>query len=168
MHRSFAALRMTCALLLVLASVVGFAQNNTEQQKSAIRALLAQQVDAWNRGDLEGFMAGYWKSSELSFVSGTNETRGWEPTLERYRKKYQGAGKEMGKLDFFDLRVEMLGPESAFVRGHWHLQMKTTPPGARSAPPGGPGKNGQEPGGLFTLILRKFPEGWRIIHDHTS
>jgi ketosteroid isomerase-like protein len=84
--------------------------------------------------------------------SGATETRGWEQTLERYRKKYQGGGKEMGKLDFFDFRVEMLGPQSAFVRGHWHLQMK----------------NGQEPRGLFTLILRKFPEGWRIIHDHTS
>jgi ketosteroid isomerase-like protein len=156
MHRSFAPLRMTLVLFLLVfllvASTAAFAQNSGESEKSAIRVLLAKQVDAWNRGDLEGFMAGYWKSPQLSFISGTTETRGWEPTLERYQKKYQGEGKEMGKLDFFDLRVEMLGPEAALVRGHWHLKMK----------------NGQEPGGLFTLILRKFPEGWRIIHDHTS
>jgi ketosteroid isomerase-like protein len=151
MHRSFAALHIGCALVLLFTATV-VAQNSVEAQKLAIRQLLATQVDAWNRGDLVGFMAGYWKSPELSFVSGTNETRGWEPTLERYRKKYQGEGKEMGKLDFFDLRVEMLGPESAFVRGHWHLKMK----------------NGQQPGVLFTLILRKFPDGWKIIHDHTS
>ncbi|MBZ5569720.1 MAG: DUF4440 domain-containing protein [Acidobacteriia bacterium] len=143
---------MTSALVLVMASVLAFAQNSAEVQKAAIRSLLATQVDAWNRGDLEGFMAGYWKSPELSFISGADETRGWQPTLERYRKKYQGEGKDMGKLDFFDLRVEMLAPDAAFVRGHWHLKMK----------------NGEEPAGLFTLILRKFPDGWKIIHDHTS
>jgi ketosteroid isomerase-like protein len=143
---------MTLVLILLCASSAAIAQDSANAEKSAIRALLASQVDAWNRGDLEAFMAGYWKSPELSFISGTTETRGWESTLERYRKKYQGEGKEMGKLDFFDLRVEMLGPEAAFVRGHWHLKMK----------------NGQEPGGLFTLVLRKFPEGWRIVHDHTS
>ena len=162
MHKSFASLTMTFVLFLLVTSNAAFVQNPpppppapanvTVAKKAAIRALLATQVDAWNRGDLEGFMAGYWKSPELSFISGTTETRGWEPTLERYRKKYQGEGKEMGKLDFFDLRVEMLGPEAAFVRGHWHLQMK----------------NGQEPGGLFTLVLRKFADGWRIVHDHTS
>ncbi len=70
----------------------------------------------------------------------------------RYRQRYQAEGKEMGKLDFFDLRVEMLAPDAAWVEGHWHLKMK----------------NGQEPGGLFTLILRKFPGGWKIVHDHTS
>ena len=152
MHRSFAPLRMPLAVVLLFASSATLGQNAADTEKSAIRALLANQVDAWNRGDLEGFMAGYWKSPELSFISGATETRGWQPTLERYRKKYQGEGKEMGKLDFFDLRVEMLGTEAAFVRGHWHLKMK----------------NGQEPGGLFTLVLRKFPEGWRIVHDHTS
>lgn len=152
MNRSFAALRITLTVALLFTSGGALGQNAADAEKTAIRALLATQVDAWNRGDLEGFMAGYWKSPELSFISGTTETRGWEPTLERYRKKYQGEGKEMGKLDFFDLRVEMLGTEAALVRGHWHLKMK----------------NGQEPGGLFTLVLRKFAAGWRIVHDHTS
>jgi ketosteroid isomerase-like protein len=152
MQRSFAALRMTCVLVLVIASSAAFAQNSAEAQKAAIRQLLEKQVDAWNRGDLEGFMAGYWNSPELTFFSGDKVTRGWQATLERYRRKYQGTGKEMGKLDFFDLQIEMLGPEAADVQGHWHLIMK----------------NKQELGGLFTLILRKFPDGWKIVHDHTS
>ena len=160
MHKSLA-LRMTYVLVLVVALNAASAQtpppppppaNAAVARKVALRTLLAKQVDAWNRGDLEGFMAGYWKSPELSFISGTTETRGWEATLERYRKKYQGEGKEMGKLDFFDLRVEMLGPEAAFVHGHWHLQMK----------------NGQEPNGVFTLVLRYVWDGWKIVHDHTS
>jgi beta-aspartyl-peptidase (threonine type) len=150
--RGYSTLLKVSFVLYWLLAGTAAAQNGAEAQKSAIRSLLSTQVDAWNRGDLEGFMAGYWKSPELSFISGTTETRGWQPTLDRYRKKYQGEGKEMGKLDFFDLRVEMLAPDAAFVRGHWHLRMK----------------DGKEPGGLFTLILRKFPEGWRIIHDHTS
>jgi beta-aspartyl-peptidase (threonine type) len=143
---------MTAVLVLLIAAYASAAQDSSEAQKSAIRTLLSHQVDAWNRGDLEGFMAGYWNSQELTFFSGDKVTRGWQPTLQRYRDKYQAAGKEMGKLDFFDLRVEMMGPNTAFVRGHWHLVMK----------------NKQESGGLFTLVLRKFPDGWKIIHDHTS
>lgn len=149
--------RVTSKKLLVLVMVMLLgaslaAQTGVEDQKAAIRGVLEKQVDAWNRGDLAGYMEGYWKSPDLTFFSGGNVVRGWEPTLARYRQRYQGEGKEMGKLDFFDLSVDQLGPEAAVVRGHWHLQMK----------------NGQEPGGLFTLIVRKFPEGWRIVHDHTS
>ncbi len=153
MHTARAAVGFLSILFLVLVGrPIGVLAQSPDAQKSAIRDLLSKQVDAWNRGDLEGFMAGYWKSPELSFYSGDKVTHGWGPTLQRYREKYQGEGKEMGKLDFFDLRVEPLGPDAAFVRGHWRLQMK----------------NGQQPGGVFTLILRKFPEGWRIVHDHTS
>lgn len=140
------------AVALVLVASVLAAQTAVPDQKAAIRSVLEQQVDAWNRGDLAGYMEGYWKSQDLTFFSGGNVIRGWELTLARYRQRYQGEGKEMGKLDFFDLSIDPLGPDAAVVRGHWHLQMK----------------NGQEPGGLFTLIVRKFPEGWRIIHDHTS
>ena len=150
--------RSVLAISLVLFSVLfaqppySLAQSSAGAQKSAVRALLARQVDAWNRGDLEGFMAGYWNSPELTFFSGASVTRGWEPTLARYRQKYQGEGKETGKLDFFDLTVTPLAPDAAFVRGHWRLQTK----------------NGQTSGGLFTLILRQFSTGWKIIHDHTS
>src|SRR5579864_9487631 len=91
------------------------------QAKKAIRKVLDDQVIAWNKGDLRGFMDGYWQSDDLSFFSGKNKTKGWQATLDRYRKKYQGKGKEMGKLSFSDLDVELLGPNYALVRGRWQL-----------------------------------------------
>lgn len=116
-----------------------------------IRVVLDSQVAAWNRGDLEGFMAGYWRSPGLTFTSGTNLTNGWDETLARYKKRYQGEGKEMGTLSFEEITIEILGEKAAFVRGKWKLQMKESAPGGR-----------------FTLVVRRFPEGWRVIHDHTS
>ncbi len=88
-----------------------------------IRQVIVKQQDAWNRGDLEEFMAGYWNSPELTFFSGARESEGWQAALDRYKKSYQSAGHEMGKLEFANLRIEMLGPESAFVRGEFHLTM---------------------------------------------
>ena len=117
-----------------------------------IAATLNAQVEAWNRGDLEGFMQGYWSSPELTFSSGGSQTKGWQPTLERYRRRYQSAGNEMGKLSFDDLQITLLASGAGFVRGRWRLTMS----------------DGKQPGGLFTLILRRMPQGWRIIHDHTS
>lgn len=129
-----------------------------QDERAAVRELLDHQVEAWNRGDLEGYMEGYWRSEQLTFFSGGTVTRGWDATIARYRKRYQSAGKaSMGKLDFSDLEVQRLGPQSAMARGHWHLVMAA----AES-------KEKNEPRGLFTLILRRMPEGWRIIHDHTS
>ena len=121
-------------------------------QEAAISKVLQSQVEAWNRHDLEGFMAGYWNSPALTFFSGATETQGWQATLERYRKKYQASDAEMGKLEMTDIQVEMLGPRSAFVRGRWQLALS----------------NGKQPHGLFTLIFREFPEGWRVVHDHSS
>ncbi|KAF0248563.1 MAG: hypothetical protein FD167_2034 [bacterium] len=117
----------------------------------AVEKVLADQVLAWNRGDLEGFMRGYWQSQALSFYSGKSTTKGWQETLDRYRLRYQSEGKEMGTLAFKDLEIEMLGTENAFVRGKWQLELKS-----------------ETVGGLFTLVLKKFPDGWRVIHDHTS
>jgi beta-aspartyl-peptidase (threonine type) len=117
----------------------------------AIRQVLDAQVAAWNKGDLEGFMAGYWASPQLSFFSGNDTKRGWQATLERYRQRYQSEGRQMGQLSFRDLEIEVLGPDSAFVRGRYQLVV---------------GK--EKPTGLFTLIFRLKPEGWRIVHDHTS
>jgi len=117
-----------------------------------IRQVIVKQQDAWNRGDLEAFMAGYWNSPDLTFFSGARESKGWQAALDRYKKSYQGSGHEMGKLEFANLRIEMLGPEAAFVRGEFHLTMS----------------DGKTPHGLFTLIFRKFPEGWKIIHDQSA
>ncbi len=143
--------RTVCvAVAAIWLSTAGVAQASSPE--AAIRKVLQTQVDAWNHHDLDAFMAGYWNSPELTFFSGATVTRGWQPTLERYRQKYQSAGTEMGKLEFQDLQVEMLGPKAAFVRGKFLLTLS----------------NGKQPHGLFTLEFREFPEGWRIIHDHSS
>jgi len=134
----------------LLGSVV--TAQSANETSSAIEHVLYVQQDAWNRHDLDAFMTGYWNSPDLTFFSGAKESKGWQATMDRYRATYASPGHEMGKLDFSDLRVEILGPESAFVRGVWQLTMS----------------DGKTPHGRFTLIFRKFPEGWKIIHDHTS
>jgi ketosteroid isomerase-like protein len=140
--------------LLIVIVVSASAQQKTlpePREAQEIRVVLDRQVEAWNRRDLEGFMQGYWHSPELTFYSGGTVVSGWETTLERYRNRYQGEGHEMGRLDFSDLKIEILGPGAAFVRGRFHLKMSK-----------------DEAGGLFTLTFRKFSDGWKIIHDHTS
>lgn len=147
-------LRAAIAVLVMIAIGVcaGARQKSApEPAVTEIHRVLDRQIEAWNRGDLEGFMQGYWKSSDLTFYSGGTTVSGWEETLGRYRNRYQSAGNEMGKLEFLDLKIELLGPRAAFVRGRFHLKMSSG-----------------ESGGLFTLTLRKFAGGWKIIHDHTS
>jgi len=148
---------MRNALLTALATLTvallcspAYAQTH-DTPEAAIRAVMDAQVKAWNHHDLEGFMAGYWNSPELTFFSGGKQAQGWQAALERYRKAYQGEGHQMGELSFADLRIEMLGRDAAFVRGRFHLNMP----------------DGKQPQGLFTLIFRRFPQGWRIVHDHT-
>ncbi len=136
-------------LMILGFAIGGFAQ---EESTSAIGQVIADQQAAWNRHDLEGFMAGYWNSPELTFFSGAHEFKGWQAALDRYKQTYQGAGREMGRLEFTNLRVEMLGSEAAFVRGEFHLTMS----------------DGKTPHGLFTLVFRKFPDGWKIVHDHSA
>ncbi len=116
----------------------------------AIRTLLQAQQEAWNRGDIETFMVGYWKSDKTEFVGASGILRGWQAVLDRYRKTYPDKAT-MGKLTFSDLEITMLSPDSAYILGRWQLEREK-----------------DRPAGVFTLIARKFPEGWRIIHDHTS
>jgi beta-aspartyl-peptidase (threonine type) len=139
-------LRLFAAALFLLVCSTASAQS------VAIRKVLYDQVAAWNRHDLEGFMAGYWRSPNLTFFSGGTVTRGWAATLERYRKRYQSPGTEMGQLSFSDITVDMLGPAGAVVRGSFHLKMKS----------------GKDSSGLFTLVFRRVPQGRKIVHDHTS
>ena len=146
-----------CFVAVLSFAAAGFAQPpRTDARdattKSAIEHVLHTQQDAWNHHDLDAFMTGYWNSPDLTFFSGAKESKGWQATLDRYRDTYASPGHEMGKLDFSDLRVEVLGPGAAFVRGQWQLTMS----------------DGKTPHGRFTLIFRKFQDSWKIIHDHTS
>lgn len=137
-------------IVMLAVSVLG--QDAGDAERIAIWRVIDDQQAAWNRQDLEAFMAGYWNSPDLTFFSGAHESKGWQATLDRYKKTYQGAGREMGKLEFANVRIELLGPESAFVRGEFHLTMS----------------DGKTPHGLFTLVFRRFPEGWKIVHDHSA
>ncbi len=117
-----------------------------------IEGVLTAQVHAWNQGNLEEFMQGYWRSPNLEFYSGGTITRGWEPTLARYKQRYQSEGKEMGKLKFQDLNIDLLSQKSAVVIGKYQLTLS----------------DGKTPHGIFTLIFKRMPTGWKIVHDHTS
>ncbi len=144
--------RIATIFLVVCGFVAGAAAQERAADQQAIRHILETQVDAWNHGDLEAFMAGYWHSPDLTFFAQGTEAKGWDAALARYKKSYQSEGHAMGKLDFQDLVITPLAPDTAFVRGRFHLVMP----------------DGKEPSGLFTLIFRKFPDGWKIIHDHSS
>jgi ketosteroid isomerase-like protein len=148
--------KVTLLLVLTLIGIPALSQqaesgkkNGTAAEQS-IRGVLDQQVAAWNRGDLREFMAGYWNSPGLTFYSGSTVTSGWQATLERYQKRYQSPGSAMGTLDFSQLEIHPSG-DLAWVGGHWHLKMP----------------DGKDLGGVFTLVFRKLPEGWKIVHDHT-
>jgi len=117
---------------------------------TAIRAVMSAQSAAWNRGDIDGFMDGYHRSNATEFVSGDKLTRGWQIVRDRYRKKYNSREK-MGTLTFSELKITPLGADAALVLGRWKLVRKA-----------------DKPHGIFTLLFRRTPAGWRIVHDHTS
>jgi beta-aspartyl-peptidase (threonine type) len=142
---------LSLALGMALSGTGRGIDDSMSPAKKAIQRVLDEQSAAWNKGDLKAFMSGYWNSQELSFFSGNDKTRGWQSTLERYQKRYQAEGKEMGKLSFTEIEIDILSTEAALVRGRWRLVLSK-----------------ETVGGLFTLIFKMVPEGWRIVHDHTS
>jgi hypothetical protein len=89
--------------LVVTLAIPVFAQDAGDAARQSIRKVVEEQQSAWNRGDLEAFMAGYWNSPGLTFFSGAHESQGWQAALDRYKKNYQGSGHEMGKLEFRNL-----------------------------------------------------------------
>src|SRR5437868_10861403 len=123
------------------------AQSPKSGGTSEIHAVLQSQQEAWNRGDIDEFMSGYWHSEETVFVSGDEVTRGWQKVLDRYKKKYSDRAK-MGTLTFSNLEISPLSNDSAVALGAWKLKRAS-----------------DTPHGRFTLIFRRFPEGWRIVHD---
>jgi beta-aspartyl-peptidase (threonine type) len=139
--------------ILVLLAIGGIISNITAAEDDSageIRAVIQSQQEAWNRGDLESFMNGYWRSDKTAFVTGGDVARGWQTVLDHYKAKYSDREK-MGTLTFSDLEITPLAPDSALVLGSWKLQLK----------------NGNLHG-KTTLIFRRVPEGWRIVHDHSS
>jgi len=145
---------LTLLMLFPITSMAVDAQTSAKQKNAkrtdAIRAVLDAQRDAWNRGDIEGYMDGYERSEQTVFVSGDNVTRGWQTVLDRYKKNYNTREK-MGTLTFSDLEITLLGKDAAVVLGRWHLQ-----------------RANDEPHGRFTLAFRRTKQGWKIFHDHTS
>lgn len=147
--------RMFAAAAAVLLAIVAWHQYHEATYRPAaegqVRDLLQAQEAAWNRGDLDGFMAGYRMSDDITFYSDDKIQPGWLALRERYEKKYRAGGQGMGKLTFSDLVVDVLAPNAALARGRWKVEL-----------------DGKTPSGLFTILLRKFPDGWKVVHDHTS
>jgi beta-aspartyl-peptidase (threonine type) len=125
-------------------------QERAQSADATLRALLTAQAADWNRGDIDAFMRGYWNSPEITFAGTAGVSRGWQTVLEHYHKNYPDRAT-MGHLDFSEIEITPLGNDAALILGRWHLNRDAGPVG-----------------GIFTLIARRFPEGWRIIHDHTS
>jgi len=119
--------------------------------RSAITSVLDQQVAAWNRGDLQRYMDGYAHIPGLVFTSGGNVRRGWQEAFDHYQARYATDPRAMGTLAFTVDSIDPVGADGAVVLGRWELT-GTAHPGR----------------GVFTLVLERRPEGWRIIHDHTS
>ncbi len=137
---------------ILFCSLIASAQSAKVQNTimADIKKVMNDQAADWNRGDIEAFMRGYWNSDKLVFASSDGVTRGWQPTLDRYKKSYDSRAK-MGTLTFSDLEITVLSKDASLVLGSWSLAREK-----------------DNPHGKFTLIFRKFKEGWRIVHDHTS
>jgi len=118
--------------------------------ESQIRQVLAEQVGAWNRGDIDSFMEGYWKSPRTLFIGANGVMRGWQAVLDRYHRSYPNR-EAMGRLTFSNLEIQQECPRAALVIGEYQLQREK-----------------DHPSGVFTLSFRRFPEGWRIAVDHTT
>ncbi len=139
--------------IFISALILSLTLSLTAMQKSAIEKELIRihdlQRQAWNEGNIEGFMAHYWKSEKMTYQSGDTRLNGWDALLDRYKKVYPEGN--MGTLEFSDLIVHVLSEDSAYVIGKWKVQAETW---TRV--------------GLFTTILKKMEDGWKIIHDHSS
>jgi ketosteroid isomerase-like protein len=120
------------------------------QEKEKIINLLENQRQAWNKGDLEGYMQGYWQSDSLLFVGKSSPKYGWQTTLDNYKKAYPDKAA-MGSLTFDIKEVKMIDKYNAFVLGAWHLKREK-----------------DEPQGFFTLLVKKIKGIWKVTADHSS
>jgi ketosteroid isomerase-like protein len=136
--------------LIVFFSILLSYSSSFAQDKEAVIKVLEDQRQAWNRGDIDSYMLGYWKSDSLVFVGKAAPVYGWQGTLDRYKRSYPDKAA-MGELTFDIIQVKILDNHNAFVLGGWHLKREK-----------------DAPGGYFTLWLRKINGEWKIVCDHTS
>ncbi len=141
---------MKYLLTMVLLNFVLTLNAQKSTDKAAILTVLEQQRTGWNKGDLESYMQGYWKSDSLLFVGKNGPTYGWQKTLDNYKKGYPDKDA-MGLLTFGIKKIEFIAKNQAFVLGSWHLKREK-----------------DEPKGYFTLLLRKIEGQWKVVSDHSS
>jgi L-asparaginase / beta-aspartyl-peptidase len=144
------ALLMFTFYTLIPATAYADEPKGHQAERSAVLTVMKAQQEAWNRGDIAAFLTGYWHSPNLTFSGSNGIFRGWDAVMARYKKNYPDRSA-MGTLDFSNLEFRPLGTDVALLLGHWHLKRQK-----------------DEIGGVFTLVFQRFPEGWRIVHDHTS
>jgi ketosteroid isomerase-like protein len=142
-------MKKICSLSYIFFLVCAIGFSVTSDINNDVLEVLIKQKAAWNQGDIDGFMDYYWKSEELIFQSGNNRVIGWDALIARYKANY--SGENMGTLYFTDIVINVVSEDFVLVLGHWEVKAKD-----------------ESSGGLFTLVLQHKPEGWRIIHDHTS
>lgn len=140
----------TTLTALFLCLITGAALAQPAKDEAAIRRLMANQVDAWNKGNIDEFMKGYWRDDSLVFIGKAGPSYGYRQALANYKKNYSSAD-QMGKLFFDLLRVKRLSADYYFVIGKWFLKRKAG-----------------DIGGIYTLLFRKINGQWRIVVDHTS
>jgi ketosteroid isomerase-like protein len=136
----------------MLKSVKEVNQSTSAAIAAAVKDVLKMQCEAWNHGDLDTFLTGYLKSDSISYIAKCQEVRGYEALHDRYAQRYGSSKETMGHLTMSNLDVRILGPEHAMCIGNWDVESS----------------NKGTMGGIFTVILEKTKDGWKIIHDHTS
>src|ERR1700756_554618 len=141
---------LTLVAWLTQPTKVTAASDEHASDRAAITRILEAQQNNWNQGNVDAFLEGYWHSPDLTFSGSGGIARGWDGVLARYKKNYPNRAA-MGQLDFSDLEFRFLGKDAALVLGHWHLSRAKG-----------------DVGGVFSLVWQRFPEGWRVGHDHTS
>ncbi len=142
-------LLLAIALPLILITYCCELTPDIKKVENEIKDILDQQKISWNEENIEGFMEYYWNSEKFTFQSGNKRLHGWDALLSRYKESY--SGEKWGKLDFTDIEIKVLSNDIAYVLGRWQLLYEDS---------------SEE--GLFTIIFLRMPEGWRIVHDHTS
>lgn len=137
-------------LVILFCFVASNLMAQTSQDRTEILKVLEEQRQGWNKGDMDAYMQGYWKSDSLLFVGKSGPTYGWQKTLDNYKKGYPDKSA-MGFLTFGIKKVEFLSKDRAFVLGSWNLKREK-----------------DEPKGYFTLLLRKINGQWKVVADHSS